>query len=96
MATAGRTKAETREMLLRAFDFVKKQALNKKGALSLREVARHAGVSHTLINLDHPEIAALIKVTKDEISKEASSKGSRAKSEVAAQMNYHQLITEVI
>lgn len=67
MITKKRSKAETRELLMRALAFTRKQAMAKRGKFTLREVARQADVSHTLISIEHPEIAALVKQTKDEL-----------------------------
>ena len=44
-------------------------AESKKLSFTLREVARQADVSHTLITLEHPEIGAMIREIKDGLKK---------------------------
>lgn len=65
MSTKRRSKAETRDVIMAAISFTKKMAEAKKLSFTLREVARQADVSHTLITLEHPEIGALIREIKD-------------------------------
>lgn len=74
MTEKRRTREETRELIMRALQYTKKQAIAKKGEFGLREVARHAGVSHTLISTKHPEVAALIKLTKTELEGKVEKK----------------------
>lgn len=86
MSSKRRSKAETRDAIMAAISFTKKMAEAKKLSFTLREVARQADVSHTLITLEHPEIGALIREIKD---------GLKNPGEVEAKVDASQKVSEL-